>query len=140
MGSDDWMEMAMEERMVANIGAYIKLERRLMQVIEEQAEHLLHEKGELHEALQNLLKQVMALRLQLEYLGANMGLNMSSEEGIDDVDTASGGIFEKKVKGYHVLRELSVWAVRSVRDLRKLQKEQKKLANTTESSSEDNGQ
>ncbi|CAI9535618.1 unnamed protein product [Staurois parvus] len=140
MSSEGWMEMAMEERLLANITAYIKLERRLMQVIEEQAESLLHGERDLHGGLQNLLEQVTALRTQLEHLGTTMGLSMESDEGIDEVDRESGTMFERKVRGYHVLRELSMWAVRSVRDLRKLQREQEKLANKTETLTEGNGQ
>ncbi|XP_073453165.1 ciliary neurotrophic factor [Aquarana catesbeiana] len=140
MSSECWMNMAMEERMLANITAYIKLERRLMKVIEEQAESLLHEKRDLHGGLQNLLEQVTALRAQLENLGTTMGLSIESDEGIDEVDRNSVPMFERKVRGYHVLRDLSTWAVRSVRDLRKLQKEQKRLANKTERFTEGNGQ
>lgn len=129
----------MEERLLANITAYIKLERRLMQVIEEQAESLLHTDGDLHGGLQNLLEQVSALRAQLVYLGTTVGLTMESDEGTDEVDGKSGGVYERKVRGYHVLSDLYVWALRSVRDVRKLQKEQK-LANKTEAASEGNGQ
>ncbi|XP_018424477.1 PREDICTED: ciliary neurotrophic factor [Nanorana parkeri] len=139
MGSDSWMKMAMEERLLANITAYIKLERRLTQVIEEQAESLLQGEGDLHGGLQNLMEQVSSLRAQLEYLGTTIGVKMESDEGTDEFDGESGSMFERKVRGYHVLRELSMWAVRSVRDVRKLQREQK-LANKTETPSEGSGQ
>ncbi|XP_068111680.1 ciliary neurotrophic factor [Hyperolius riggenbachi] len=145
IGSANWLELAMEERLLANISAYINLEKRLMQVITDQAESLIHEESELHGGLLNLLENVTALRTQLEYLGATMGLTSESLNGTDDVDNGSGGLFEMKVRGYHVLAELSVWALRSVRDLRKLKNEQKNLASktessTTESSAEENGE
>lgn len=140
MSSEIWMNMAMENRMLANISAYINMEQRLMKVIEEQAESLLHGERDLHEGLQNLLEQVTALRAQLENLGTTMGLSIESDEGIDEVDRNSVPMYERKVRGYHVLRDLSTWAVRSVRDLRKLQKEQKRLANKTETLTEGNGQ
>lgn len=140
MGSNSWMEMAMEERLLANITAYIKLERRLMQVVEEQAENLLYAERDLHGGLHDLLEQVTALRAQLEYLGTSMGLQMESAEGTDEVDRESESMFERKVRGYHVLRELSMWAMRSVRDFRKLQREQEKLTTKAETPTEGNGQ
>ncbi|XP_072280512.1 ciliary neurotrophic factor [Pyxicephalus adspersus] len=140
MDLDSWMEMAMEERLLANITAYIKLERQLMKVIEEQTESLLHGEKDLHGGLHNLLQQVTTLRAQLEQLGTTMGLKIESEEGIDEVDSESGSMFERKVRGYHVLRELSMWTVRSVRDLQKLQREKKKTLTNNESPTEENGQ
>ncbi|KAM3914114.1 ciliary neurotrophic factor [Leptodactylus fuscus] len=136
MDSDTWAEMAMEERLLSNITAYLDLERRLIHVIEEQGDNLLQGEGDLHGGLHSILRQVSALRSQLEHLGTTMGLKKELDEDIDEVDRASGGIFEKKVRGYHVLRELAIWAVRSIRDLRKLQRERGNLAIRAESSTE----
>ncbi|XP_075698004.1 ciliary neurotrophic factor [Rhinoderma darwinii] len=136
MDSDTWVEMAMEERLLANITAYLDFEKRLMRVIEEQGDSLLQGEGVLHSGLHNVLRQVSVLRSQLEHLGTTMGLKKELDEDIDEVDRASGGVFEKKVRGYHVLRELAIWALRSVRDLRKLQRERDNMAIRAETSTE----
>ncbi|KAG8550354.1 hypothetical protein GDO81_026446 [Engystomops pustulosus] len=136
MDSDTWAEMAMEERLLANITAYLDLERRLIRVLEEQGDSLLQgDDGALHSGLHSILRQVSALRSQLEHLGTTVGLQKElEEEDKDEVDKVSGGIFERKVRGYHVLRELGIWAVRSIRDLRKLQRERGNLAIGAETS------
>ncbi|XP_075073381.1 ciliary neurotrophic factor [Mixophyes fleayi] len=136
MGSDSWTEMATEDRLLANITAYLVMEKQLMQVIEEQGESLLQGESGLHEGLQSMLRQVSALRAQLEHLGATMGLKKEWAGETDEVDSSSGSMFERKVRGYHLLNELSVWAVRSVRDLRKLQREREQLVTKGEASTE----
>ncbi|KAM4033057.1 ciliary neurotrophic factor isoform 2-T2 [Anomaloglossus baeobatrachus] len=136
MDSATWAEMAMEERLLANITAYFDFERRLMSVIEEQGDSLLQGEDDLHSSLHSILAQVSALRSQLEYLGTEMGLEKTLEEGVDEMDSAVGGIFDRKVRGYHVLRELAIWAVRSIRDLRKLHRERGNLAIKTVRSTE----
>lgn len=138
MDSDTWAEMAMEERLLANITAYLDLERRLMRVIEEQGDNLLQGEGELHSGLHGILRQVSALRSQLVHLGTTVGLKKELDE--DEVDRSSGGAFETKIRGYHVLRELATWAVRSVRDVRKLQRESGNPAIRAETSSETSDQ
>ncbi|XP_056387137.1 ciliary neurotrophic factor [Hyla sarda] len=136
MDSDMWAEMTMEERLRSNITAYLDFERRLMQVIEEQGDNLLQREGTLHSGLRGILRQVSALRCHLEHLGTTMGLEKELGKGIDEVDRSSGGVFERKVRGYHVLRDLEVWALRSVRDIRKLQREKGNLAIRAETSTE----
>ncbi|KAG9469461.1 hypothetical protein GDO78_020445 [Eleutherodactylus coqui] len=123
MDSDTWAEMAMEERLLANITAYLDLERRLIQVLEEQADSLLQGEGALHSGLHSILRQVSALRSQLEHLGTTVGLKKPLDEDLDVLDAASGGAFERKVRGFHVLKQLANWTVRSIRDVRKLQVE-----------------
>ncbi|XP_063814559.1 ciliary neurotrophic factor-like isoform X2 [Pseudophryne corroboree] len=135
MGSGSWAEMATEERLLANISAYMVLEKQLMQVIAEQGESLLEEESDLHEGLRGMLMKVSALRAQLEHLGGTMGLKECAGD-TDEVDRPSGSVFEMKVRGYHLLNELSVWAVRSLRDLRKLQREREKLVSQAEASAE----
>ncbi|XP_069609074.1 ciliary neurotrophic factor-like [Ranitomeya imitator] len=134
--SATWTEMAMEERLLANITTYLEFERRLIRVIEEQGDSLLQGEGALHSGLHSILAQVSALRSQLEQLGTEMGLKKEFEEEIDEMDSASGGAFDRKVRGYHVLRELAIWAVRSIRDLRKLQRERGNLVIKAESFTE----
>ncbi|XP_069836908.1 ciliary neurotrophic factor [Dendropsophus ebraccatus] len=135
---DTWAKMTMEERVLSNITAYLDFEKRLMQVIKEQVNSLLQEEGALHSRLDSMQRQVSALRSQLEHLGTIMGFKKELDEDLDEVDRLPGGVFERKVRGYHILKQLEMWAMRSIRDFRKLHREVRNLAiragNSTESS------
>ncbi|KAM8924429.1 ciliary neurotrophic factor [Pelodytes ibericus] len=122
----DWAEMAPEERLLANLTAFLTLERQLQRVVEDQKELLHPRENFLHGGLRTLLGQVAALREQLEEIAVSLGMLKEWSSDIDEVEGEESSIFERKVRGYRVLRELSVWAVRSVRDLRKLKREREK--------------
>ncbi|MEE6526773.1 hypothetical protein FKM82_027626 [Ascaphus truei] len=116
-----WREMAAGERLLANLTAFLALERQLERVSEEQTERLTPGERALHVGLRDMLGQVSALRGQLEQLGATLGLREGWKLEIGEGEEES--VFERKVRGYRVLRELSGWAVRGVRDLRKIKRE-----------------
>uniref|UniRef100_A0A8C5WG26 Ciliary neurotrophic factor n=1 Tax=Leptobrachium leishanense TaxID=445787 RepID=A0A8C5WG26_9ANUR len=122
----NWTEMAAEERLIANLSAFLELERQLKRVVEEQKDLLHPREHVFHGDLHSLLGQVGALREHLEQIGSILGLCDQWSSDITEVGATGGSMFEKKVRGYKVLRDLSVWSVRSVRDLRKLQRERER--------------
>ncbi|XP_063290862.1 ciliary neurotrophic factor isoform X1 [Pelobates fuscus] len=122
----NWTEMTAEQRLLANLSAFLELERRLERVIEEQKELLHPQEHVLHGDLHNMLGQVAALREQLEQIGEIFGLNRGNSSDTDGMGVVGGSVFDKKVRGYKVLRELSVWSIRSVRDILKIQREREK--------------
>ncbi|XP_025896026.1 ciliary neurotrophic factor, partial [Nothoprocta perdicaria] len=97
--------------------------------------------GALHDALAALRLRVAALAHHLRELlrlegpaahrdgdddgdddGADDATDDGAEDGADDGAGARLGLFERRLRGLAVLRELARWAVRSARDLRLIAK------------------
>ncbi|NXV58624.1 CNTF factor, partial [Molothrus ater] len=100
-----WDEQTGTQRLLENLAAYRAFRALLAQMLEEQREQL-------GEADTGLGRALAAVLLQ--------GDEEEEEDGPPPPPRLS--LFEQKLRGLGVLRELAQWAVRSVRDLRQLAK------------------
>ncbi|NWZ66024.1 CNTF factor, partial [Acrocephalus arundinaceus] len=120
-----WDEQTGTQRLLENLAAYRAFRALLAQMLEEQREQLGEAEAGLGRALAALLLQVSAFAYHLEELLRleNRGIPGEEEEEEDGPPPPPRlSLFEQKLRGLGVLRELAQWAVRSVRDLRQLAK------------------
>ncbi|NWQ70592.1 CNTF factor, partial [Neopipo cinnamomea] len=116
-----WDEQTGTQRLLENLAAYRAFRALLAQMLEEQREQLGEADAALGRALAAVLLQVSAFAYHLEELLRLESRGPPSEEG-DGPPPQPQGVFEQKLRGLGVLRELAQWAVRSARDLRQLAK------------------
>ncbi|XP_066407781.1 ciliary neurotrophic factor [Molothrus aeneus] len=123
-----WDEQTGTQRLLENLAAYRAFRALLAQMLEEQREQLGEADAGLGRALAAVLLQVSAFAYHLEELLRLESRGIPGEEG-DEEEEEDGppppprlSLFEQKLRGLGVLRELAQWAVRSVRDLRQLAK------------------
>ncbi|KAM9373157.1 ciliary neurotrophic factor [Phaethornis superciliosus] len=116
-----WDELTGTQRLLENLAAYRAFRTLLAQMLEEQREQLGEEAdAALGQALAAVLLQVSAFIYHLEELLRLESRAPPSEEGTGPPPTSHLGLFERKLRGLGVLRELAQWALRSARDLRQL--------------------
>ena len=117
--TDRWSELTEAERLQDNLQAYRAFHVMLARLLEDQQVHFTPAEGDFHQAIHTLLLQVAAFAYQLEELMMLLEHKIPPNEA-DGMPTVvgDGGLFEKKLWGLKVLRELSQWTVRSIRDLR----------------------
>ncbi|XP_027528392.1 ciliary neurotrophic factor [Neopelma chrysocephalum] len=116
-----WDEQTGTQRLLENLAAYRAFRGLLAQMLEEQQEQLGEADTALGQALAAVLLQVSAFAYHLEELLQLESRGPPSDEE-DGPPPRPQGIFEQKLRGLGVLRELAQWAVRSARDLRQLAK------------------
>ncbi|NXM00943.1 CNTF factor, partial [Tyrannus savana] len=116
-----WDEQTGTQRLLENLAAYRAFRSLLAQMLEEQQEQLGEADATLGRALAAVLLQVSAFAYHLEELLRLESRGPPSEEE-DRPPPQPQGLFEQKLRGLGVLRELAQWAVRSARDLRQLAK------------------
>ncbi|KAM6073741.1 ciliary neurotrophic factor [Chlamydotis macqueenii] len=117
-----WDEQTGTQRLLENLAAYRAFRALLAQMLEEQQEQLGEADAALGPALAAVLLQVSAFAYHLEELLQLESRGPPSEEGAAAPPLSHLGLFERKLRGLGVLRELAQWAVRSARDLRQLAK------------------
>ncbi|NXM56941.1 CNTF factor, partial [Illadopsis cleaveri] len=122
-----WDEQTGTQRLLENLAAYRAFRALLAQMLEEQREQLGEADAGLGRALAAVLLQVSAFAYHLEELlrleSRGIPGNAEEEEEEDGPPPPPRlSLFEQKLRGLGVLRELAQWAVRSVRDLRQLAK------------------
>uniref|UniRef100_A0A8C5ISP6 Ciliary neurotrophic factor n=1 Tax=Junco hyemalis TaxID=40217 RepID=A0A8C5ISP6_JUNHY len=121
-----WDEQTGTQRLLENLAAYRAFRALLAQMLEEQREQLGEADAGLGRALAAVLLQVSAFAYHLEELLRLESRGVPGEEGDEEEDGPPPpprlSLFEQKLRGLGVLRELAQWAVRSVRDLRQLAK------------------
>lgn len=124
-----WDEQTGTQRLLENLAAYRAFRALLAQMLEEQREQLGEADAGLGRALAAVLLQVSAFAYHLEELLRLESRGIPGEEGDEEEEEEDGppppprlSLFEQKLRGLGVLRELAQWAVRSVRDLRQLAK------------------
>nr|XP_054490789.1 ciliary neurotrophic factor [Agelaius phoeniceus] len=124
-----WDEQTGTQRLLENLAAYRAFRTLLAQMLEEQREQLGEADAGLGRALAAVLLQVSAFAYHLEELLRLESRGIPGEEGDEEEEEEDGppppprlSLFEQKLRGLGVLRELAQWAVRSVRDLRQLAK------------------
>ncbi|NWV64494.1 CNTF factor, partial [Malurus elegans] len=125
-----WDEQTGTQRLLENLAAYRAFRALLAQMLEEQREQLGEADAGLGRALASVLLQVSAFAYHLEELlrleSRGVPGEEEEEEGEEEEDRPPPpprlSIFEQKLRGLGVLRELAQWAVRSARDLRQLSK------------------
>ncbi|TRZ21255.1 hypothetical protein HGM15179_005781 [Zosterops borbonicus] len=121
-----WDEQTGTQRLLQNLAAYRAFRALLAQMLEEQREQLGEAEAGLGRALAALLLQVSAFAYHLEELLRLESRGVPGEEEEEEEDGPPPpprlSLFEQKLRGLGVLRELAQWAVRSVRDLRQLAK------------------
>ncbi|CAN8214474.1 unnamed protein product [Coccothraustes coccothraustes] len=121
-----WDEQTGTQRLLENLAAYRAFRALLAQMLEEQREQLGEADAGLGRALAAVLLQVSAFAYHLEELLRLESRGIPGEEGDEEEDGPPPpprlSLFEQKLRGLGVLRELAHWAVRSVRDLRQLAK------------------
>ncbi|NXS31313.1 CNTF factor, partial [Pomatostomus ruficeps] len=120
-----WDEQTGTQRLLENLAAYRAFRALLAQMLEEQREQLGEADAGLGRALAAVLLQVSAFAYHLEELlrlesRGIPGEEEEEEDGPPPLPRLS--VFEQKLRGLSVLRELAQWAVRSSRDLRQLAK------------------
>ncbi|XP_051633122.1 ciliary neurotrophic factor [Manacus candei] len=116
-----WDEQTGTQRLLENLAAYRAFRGLLAQMLEEQREQLGEADAALGRALAAVLLQVSAFAYHLEELLRLESRGPPSDEG-DGPPPQPQSVFEQKLRGLGVLRELAQWAVRSARDLRQLAK------------------
>ncbi|NXG23040.1 CNTF factor, partial [Grallaria varia] len=120
-----WDEQTGTQRLLENLAAYRAFRALLAQMLEEHREQLGEADAALGRALAAVLLQVSAFAYHLEEL---LRLESRGPRGDEEEEEEDGppprphGLFEQKLRGLGVLRELAQWAVRSARDLRQLAK------------------
>ncbi|NXE28780.1 CNTF factor, partial [Ardeotis kori] len=119
---EHWDEQTGTQRLLENLAAYRAFRALLAQMLEEQQEQLGEADAALGPALAAVLLQVSAFAYHLEELLRLESRGPPSEEGAAPPALSHLGLFERKLWGLGVLRELAQWAVRSARDLRQLTK------------------
>ncbi|XP_037994207.1 ciliary neurotrophic factor [Motacilla alba alba] len=122
-----WDEQTGTQRLLENLAAYRAFRALLAQMLEEQREQLGEADAGLGRALAAVLLQVSAFAYHLEELLRLESRGIPGEEEEEEEEDGPPppprlGLFEQKLRGLGVLRELAQWAVRSVRDLRQLAK------------------
>ncbi|XP_068004551.1 ciliary neurotrophic factor [Melanerpes formicivorus] len=117
-----WDEQTGTQRLLENLAAYRAFRALLAQMLEEQQEQLGEADTALGRALAAVLLQVSAFTYHLEELLQLESRGTPSEEVAVPAPPSQLGLFERKLRGLGVLRELAQWAVRSARDLRQLAK------------------
>ncbi|XP_039562545.1 ciliary neurotrophic factor [Passer montanus] len=119
-----WDEQTGTQRLLENLAAYRAFRALLAQMLEEQREQLGEADAGLGRALAAVLLQVSAFAYHLEELLRLESRGIPGEEEEEDGPPPPPrlSLFEQKLRGLGVLRELAQWAVRSVRDLRQLAK------------------
>ncbi|NXR41040.1 CNTF factor, partial [Zosterops hypoxanthus] len=122
-----WDEQTGTQRLLQNLAAYRAFRALLAQMLEEQREQLGEAEAGLGRALAALLLQVSAFAYHLEELLRLESRGVPGEEEEEEEEDGPPppprlSLFEQKLRGLGVLRELAQWAVRSVRDLRQLAK------------------
>ncbi|NWV44927.1 CNTF factor, partial [Daphoenositta chrysoptera] len=120
-----WDEQTGTQRLLENLAAYRAFRALLAQMLEEQREQLGEADTGLGRALAAVLLQVSAFAYHLEELLRleSRGIPGEEEEEEDGPPPPPRlSLFEQKLRGLGVLRELAQWAVRSARDLRQLAK------------------
>ncbi|KAM9221596.1 ciliary neurotrophic factor [Dugong dugon] len=117
--TDQWSELTEAERLQENLQAYRTFHVMLTKLLEDQRVHFTPTEGDFHQAIRTLLLQVAAFAYQLEELMMLLEHKIPPNEA-DRMPAVvgDGGLFEKKLWGLKVLRELSHWTVRSIHDLR----------------------
>ncbi|XP_003206377.1 ciliary neurotrophic factor [Meleagris gallopavo] len=120
--AERWAEQSGTQRLLDNLAAYRAFRTLLAQMLEEQREQLGDADAELGPALAAVLLQVSAFAYHLEELLELESRGAPAEEGSEPPAPPRLSLFEQKLRGLGVLRELAQWAVRSVRDLRQLAK------------------
>ncbi|NWZ94242.1 CNTF factor, partial [Nesospiza acunhae] len=124
---EHWDEQTGTQRLLENLAAYRAFRALLAQMLEEQREQLGEADAGLGRALAAVLLQVSAFAYHLEELLRLESRGIPGEEGDEEEEDGPPppprlSLFEQKLRGLGVLRELAQWAVRSVRDLRQLAK------------------
>ncbi|NWV21943.1 CNTF factor, partial [Origma solitaria] len=122
-----WDEQTSTQRLLENLAAYRAFRALLAQMLEEQREQLGEADAGLGRALAAVLLQVSAFTYHLEELLRLESRGIPGEEEEEEEEDGPPppprlSIFEQKLRGLGVLRELAQWAVRSARDLRQLAK------------------
>ncbi|NWS77488.1 CNTF factor, partial [Crotophaga sulcirostris] len=117
-----WDEQTGTQRLLENLAAYRAFRVLLAQMLEEQREQLGEADTALSRALAAVLLQVSAFAYHLEELLRLENRGPPSEEGAEPPPLPQLSLFERKLRGLGVLRELAQWALRSARDLRQLAK------------------
>ncbi|NXT13169.1 CNTF factor, partial [Prunella fulvescens] len=119
-----WDEQTGTQRLLENLAAYRAFRALLAQMLEEQREQLGEAEAGLGRALAAVLLQVSAFAYHLEELLRLESRGIPGEEEEEDGPPPPPrlSLFEQKLRGLGVLRELAQWAVRSVRDLRQIAK------------------
>ncbi|NXX81644.1 CNTF factor, partial [Urocolius indicus] len=120
--AERWDEQTGTQRLLENLSAYRTFRTLLAQMLEEQREQLGEAEAALGRALAAVLLQVSAFAYHLEEMLRLESRGPPSEEGAGAPPLPHLSLFERKLRGLGVLRELAQWAVRSVRDLRQLAK------------------
>ncbi|NXK53222.1 CNTF factor, partial [Chauna torquata] len=120
--AERWSEQTGTQRLLDNLAAYRAFRVLLAQMLEEQQEQLGNTDTTLGRALAAVLLQVSAFTYHLEELLQLESHGPPSEEGVGPPARPPLSLFEQKLRGLGVLRELAQWAVRSVWDLRQLAK------------------
>ncbi|KAF1480687.1 Ciliary neurotrophic factor, partial [Pygoscelis antarcticus] len=120
--AERWDEQTGTQRLLDNLAAYRAFRALLAQMLEEQREQLGEADAALGRALAAVLLQVSAFAYHLEELLRLESRGPPSEEGAGPPPPPHLSLFERKLRGLGVLRELAQWAVRSARDLRQLAK------------------
>ncbi|NXI44740.1 CNTF factor, partial [Galbula dea] len=120
--AERWDEQTGTQRLLENLAAYRAFRVLLAQMLEEQQEQLGEADAALGQALAAVLLQVSAFAYHLEELLRLERRGPFSEEVAVPPPPSNLGLFERKLRGLGVLRELAQWAVRSSRDLRQLAK------------------
>ncbi|XP_061206402.1 ciliary neurotrophic factor isoform X2 [Neopsephotus bourkii] len=117
-----WDEQTGTQRLLENLAAYRAFRALLAQMLDEQQEQLGEADATLGPALAAVLLQVSAFTYHLEELLRLENRGPPGEEAAVLPIPPQLSLFERKLRGLGVLRELAQWAVRSVRDLRQLAK------------------
>ncbi|KAI6068287.1 Ciliary neurotrophic factor [Aix galericulata] len=118
--AEHWSEQTGTQRLLDNLAAYRAFRALLAQMLEEQREQLGDADAALGRALAAVLLQVSAFAYHLEELLELESRGPPGDDGDGPPAPPPLSLFEQKLRGLGVLRELAQWAVRSVRDLRQL--------------------
>lgn len=119
-----WSELTEAERLQENLQAYRAFHGLLARLLEDQRAHFTPAEDDFHQAIRTVLLQVAAFAYQQEELMALLEHRVPPREaGGPPPHAGEAGLFEKKLWGLKVLRELSQWTVRSVRDLRAISRQ-----------------
>lgn len=121
--TDQWSELTEAERLQESLRAYRTFHVMLARLLEEQQVYFSPAESDFHQAIHTLGLQVSAFAYQLEELMVLLEHKIPPNEA-HRVPAGDGGLFEKKLWGLKVLRELSQWTVRSIHDLRVLSSRQ----------------
>ncbi|XP_064422140.1 ciliary neurotrophic factor [Latimeria chalumnae] len=126
-----WSELTDAERLNSGLTAYRTFRSLLEEVLDEQRNNLNTEDLEFHQAISSVITQVEAVIEVIEQamLSLDLPIPCHSDRKLENLS-----LFERKLRGYKVLLELSNWALRSVRDFSHLNKKRKEAAHLLRSS------